>query len=271
MHQRINITIKNSSILYFSRSTIDKSFKPSFHSHPNLELLLFTGGQGKIITAYRKLDVKKGDIVVINPNSRHYEEGEGLSFFAIGIRNLDLYLQETFTKKIIVKTLSGEDYSMIYGLYSIIYHEATTHDSFSSKIIENSEDTIFRLLDRLYNLTGHNSSDVEESDVVSNIKNIIDTYYASEITLDEIAHRLSESKSTICHKFKNETGMSIIEYKINRQLEEAKNMLSISDMSVSNIASLTGFSSASYFTKLFREHYGITPKQHKERIKNGQQ
>lgn len=268
MHQRINVSIPESNILYFSKSKIDESFTPSFHSHQNLELILITEGEGKIISSFKKINVKKGDIVVINPNSRHYEEGLGLAYYAIGIRNFEMYLKETFTKKIIVRELDNSVYSSIFNLYNIIYDEALKNDSFSNKIITSSTNIIFDLLDRTYNFTSHKNESAEESDIVSNIKLIINTYYSSNITLNQISHRLSESKSTICHKFKSETGYSIIEYKINKQLEEARNMIAISDMSISNIAYLTGFASAAYFTKSFKQKYNCSPKEYRDKLKS---
>ncbi len=89
--------------------------------------------------------------------------------------------------------------------------------------------------------------------------NIIDNNYSSEIKLEEIAKRLSLSTSTICHEFKKSEGVSIIEYKLKKQLEESYNLLSNSSMSVSEIAYLVGFNSVSYFNKQFKKEYNCTP------------
>ena len=48
--------------------------------------------------------------------------------------------------------------------------------------------------------------------------------------------------------------------------EVAKNLLKITDLPITTIAIETGFNSASYFTKMFKDKYGITPKIYKASI-----
>lgn len=63
----------------------------------------------------------------------------------------------------------------------------------------------------------------------------------------------------MAHSFTKFTGLSPIQYLNRRRLETACQLLRDTDYSVSDISSQTGFSSQSYFTQIFRKHYGITP------------
>ena len=55
--------------------------------------------------------------------------------------------------------------------------------------------------------------------------------------------------------------MSVVEYIRNIRLKKAAMFLRQDKLSVSEIMYLVGFSNASYFTRCFKEEYGISPKE----------
>ncbi|WP_227011817.1 helix-turn-helix transcriptional regulator [Paenibacillus lutimineralis] len=63
--------------------------------------------------------------------------------------------------------------------------------------------------------------------------------------------------------FKQETGMTVIEYIQRQKIEEAKKLLTLSDASPLRAASLLNFHDQSHFTKVFKKYTGVTPKQYK--------
>ena len=269
VHKRVLVKPNSKNMLYISLTSIDNDFQTNLHAHENLELLLFTNGNGYIQTTNRKIEVKKGDFVIINPNAKHCEISTNLTFYAIGINQLNMYLKETFTKKIIHFSLSKKDFSTFLNFYNTIFDEASFKNDNYLAIIENIIDALFLLTSRYKNLLIKENYNDQEKELISNIKNIINDYYYSNIKLDDIAHRLSQSKSTLCHEFKKEMGISIMQYKISKQLEEACNLLIMTDMSISTISSMVGFNTTSYFNKSFKKYYGKSPKAfRKESSKN---
>lgn len=61
--------------------------------------------------------------------------------------------------------------------------------------------------------------------------------------------------------FREYTGCSPIEYRNDRRLEEARNLLRSGEYNVSEAAESVGFSNLSFFIRLYREKFGHTPKQ----------
>ncbi|MEH2080317.1 MAG: helix-turn-helix transcriptional regulator [Nostoc sp.] len=61
--------------------------------------------------------------------------------------------------------------------------------------------------------------------------------------------------------FKRATGISPHQYIIKQRVEQAKLLLSKTDLMIANIAQLVGFSSQSHLTQQFKRLTGITPKQ----------
>jgi AraC-like DNA-binding protein len=71
------------------------------------------------------------------------------------------------------------------------------------------------------------------------------------------------NKYYLSHAFKREYGVSPINYMITRRIEESKYLLAETDLSMSQIAQLLGFSSLSYFSQVFRKTQGISPMEYR--------
>lgn len=259
MHQRISLKSENNSLIYITKTELNKDFKTNFHSHPNLEILLIISGNGYIQTTNRKINIFQHDLIIINRNCKHCEISDNLVFFAIGINKANIFLKEKFIKKIIYYSLDNTSYQKMFSLYQLIFMEGvSTQDGYLS-IIDNALKSIITLIKRHNDLIYNTSTNDKESDLISNVKSIIQHNYHLNFKLDDISSSLSISKSKLCHQFKKEVGLSIIEYKLQYQLEEAKNLLISTDMNISEISSFVGFNGTSYFTEIFKQKFHLTP------------
>lgn len=82
-------------------------------------------------------------------------------------------------------------------------------------------------------------------------------------SLEALAERCNLSLSRFKHLFKEETGISPMEYVNRRKIDKAVSMLTDSGMSVKDIAYSLGFSSPSYFSTVFRQYKGYAPAMHR--------
>lgn len=104
------------------------------------------------------------------------------------------------------------------------------------------------------------------SNQVSSILDYINNRIEQKITLDEISENVHMSKYYMCHLFKETIGMTVNEYTLSRRISIAKKKLLFTSLPISEIALSSGFSSFAYFSKIFREREGVTPKEFR---KNG--
>ena len=74
-----------------------------------------------------------------------------------------------------------------------------------------------------------------------------------------LADEAHVSKYYLAHAFKAEYGISPINYQISLRIKESRYLLRETDMSLSQIARVLGFSSASYFSQSFRRAEGMSP------------
>ncbi len=96
---------------------------------------------------------------------------------------------------------------------------------------------------------------------ISDVLSYIDQNLAERLTLSDICKNGHISKYYLCHEFKKKVGMSVFDYIISRRLTQAQRYLLEGDMQISEIADAVGFSSLAYFSKVFREHEGVSPGQ----------
>ncbi|MFC5404044.1 AraC family transcriptional regulator [Cohnella soli] len=88
------------------------------------------------------------------------------------------------------------------------------------------------------------------------------------LTLTEIADYLHISSRHLSRLFRQELGMSFIDYVLQEKLQRSAYHLKNSSLSIQEIAELSGFNSVHYFTRLFTRKMGISPGRYRlERLK----
>lgn len=90
-------------------------------------------------------------------------------------------------------------------------------------------------------------------------------HYSENITLKSAAEIIHVNPTYLSTLFKQETGVPFITFLNGLRLSHAEEYLLTTSMTVTEIALQTGFSSSSYFTKLFKEKHGVTPKEFRGR------
>lgn len=83
------------------------------------------------------------------------------------------------------------------------------------------------------------------------------------ISVQDVADSVNLSRSHLSRRFKAELGFDISSFIMRCKLEEAKSLLSYTDKSLSEISTYLCFSSQSYFNNVFKQKYGITPKEYR--------
>jgi YesN/AraC family two-component response regulator len=91
--------------------------------------------------------------------------------------------------------------------------------------------------------------------------NYIDAHYDQPITLAGIAKASHLSVSRLAHVFKEQMGITLIDYVTGVRIERAKELLLGTDQSGTEICFQAGYHNQSYFTRTFKSLVGMTPRQ----------
>ena len=88
----------------------------------------------------------------------------------------------------------------------------------------------------------------------------ITSHFNSRVTLEELSGITGLSPNYLASLFKQETGMTVGEYLTKFRIDSACALLTQTDYDYLQIALSLGFCTQSYFTKVFREQTGVTPR-----------
>ncbi|WP_231507777.1 helix-turn-helix domain-containing protein [Bacillus sp. UNC41MFS5] len=90
-------------------------------------------------------------------------------------------------------------------------------------------------------------------------------HYDHKITLDDIAAAGSICRSRCCELFSNHIGQTPNTYLVRYRIQKSCEMLLETNRSISEIAMVCGFQSASYFSYVFRKETGLTPQDYRKK------
>lgn len=94
----------------------------------------------------------------------------------------------------------------------------------------------------------------------------VNEHYGKELSMAEVANRISLNYSYFSLLFKEKTGMNFVEYLKKVRIEKAMQLLKDPELKVYEISGMVGYNNTKHFTTTFREYTGISPSEYRERI-----
>lgn len=86
----------------------------------------------------------------------------------------------------------------------------------------------------------------------------------SEFDLERLASEMNISKSTLYRKIKSMTGLTPLDFVRNIKMKRACMMLMARTQTIAEVAYAVGFNNPKYFTKCFKEEFGVTPTEYQQ-------
>jgi AraC-like DNA-binding protein len=229
----------------------------------------------------KTIDFQDGSLVCIAPNHvitidndtdvKEDMMGWGLFFHPDLIRGTSLGMKikdYTFFSYEISEALhlSDKEKQLLYDCILKIKGELTQNiDNFSQLLMVNNVELLLNYCSRYYSRQFITRKSVNLA-VVSKVEYILKDYYSGEEKLDigipsvkHLSARLNLSPGYLSDLLKKETGLNAQDYIHYFVIEQAKNTLIQTDLSVSEIAYSLGFEYPQYFSRLFKQKTGKTP------------
>lgn len=261
--------IRNAArLLNVSNAKFGGDWHSTLHSHKYAELFYIVGGEGQFRIEDQLYPVKAHQVVMVNPNVLHTEVGypiHPMEYIALGIEGLELFVSPELNSRFrILDCRGGSD--ILPCLRQILQESQSGQPGCEAICQAYMEILILRLMRSISFATS--VSGPTDSHQCATVRHYIDTHYKEPLTLDMLSSVAHINKYYLAHAFKEEYGLSPIRYMISRRIDESRFLLQETDMSMSQIARVLGFSSASYFSQSFRRAEGMTPAEYRKNRKN---
>ena len=252
-------------LLYVTHSSYDKGWHSSQHSHDFIELFYIVQGEGSFIVSNQEYQVEKNDLVIINPNVNHTEKSsddDSMEYITLGFDGVSFSKKDSDLKENII--IYQDDRVEILFLIRFLLDELKKDDHQVFYIGQNILEMIILKLNQYQTIQVQVSSSKKINSTIYEVKKYIDLNYSDPISLDDLAKFSHLNKYYLSHSFKEETGVSPIQYLNETRIKNAKILLESSNYSISEVARFTGFSSQSFFSQRFKEITNFSPSQYRE-------
>src|SRR5690625_5175622 len=252
-------------LLYIAHSEYDKGWHSTSHTHHFTELFYIVSGKGAFILPDREIPVQENDLVIINPNIEHTEKSnkqDSLEYIALGLEGITFSLPKE-DSQIGLFTYQGDREDILFYLNKLLQEVKDGNDDFEI-ICQNIIEILVIKLRRAKNILIQNNKPKQINQSVSLVKHYINQNYREQITLDMLAKVENINKYYLAHTFKQDIGISPIEYLNQVRIKEAKTLLETTNYTIAEIARFNGFSSQSFFTQVFKREVDQTPTEYRK-------
>ena len=271
IHYAFNLIKENRSQEYLKlRNVASAKYGGDWHSTPHAhnytELFYIIGGNGQFQIDDEQFPVRAHQLVIVNPNIIHTElsyAAHPLEYIVLGIEGLEISIPGTNENRYCIYTFPTAN--KVLNCMQNILHEMQSRESAHQIACQAYMDI---LVVQLMRHTGTSMTQVADNSPANRqcaaIRRYIDSHYKEPLTLDLLAAEANVNKYYLAHAYKQTYGISPINYLIARRIREGKRLLTETDLSLSQISGILGFSSASYFSQSFRKAEGISPVEYRK-------
>lgn len=261
------------------------------HSHEFIELAYVAEGIGVHRYKGEPFRIGAGDVFVIEPGAEHaYEVSEGSSLlvynvlFIAGLLKseletlsevtpfVDFFYVEPFLRSAVhfQSHLRLDVYEQLEmkGLLDHIVAEFKSKKLGYRIVTKTRLIEMFVFLSRCYALHQSPSPSFRtETNMLVRICEFIEQHYAQPLSLPQVSQLCGMSPSAFSAKFKQHTGNTFIEYRNKVRLTIAAHRIQLTEEKILTISQDVGFDDLSFFNKLFKQQYGLSPGQYRRQLK----
>lgn len=275
----LNIT-RIANIHYFEFTS---KYHTTKNSHPFNELVYVDMGSLNAEAENYSGEINQNQMIIHSPNEKHAlycNNSLAPNVIIIGFectaKELDFFSKNIVTvspplQKLLVEIIK-EGRNVFLPPYDTPdqkdMKKRTAYPFGADRLLKNLLENFLIHAIREYQFINNSSKNFSSEDSqVNAIKNYIDQNYKGKTSLDELCFLFATNKTTLCKKFKNVTGVTVINYINNLKIKQAKIMMRQEKKNLTQIAEELSFSSIHYFTRMFKKYENTSPTNYLKTIK----
>lgn len=258
-----------------------------WHWHRDVEVVYMVQGTLKFTTNMGEYILQAGEAAFINTNVLHLQTPEKHSHVISLNQVFDPALiagapMSIYAQKYVEPVLSCRDIDVMIFRPANVQHRKIIDLIRQSQDVSDAQEYGYEILVRNYlsaawmlilkeaeeKLNASKASNPATEERLKKMMLYIQDHYMEKISLEDIAASASISEREALRTFKNNLHMTPFAYLLEYRSRMAAGQLSGTDHAISQIAYDCGFSSPSYFGKVFREAMGCTALEYRKRQRN---
>ena len=284
-HAVVEAQIMQYPLTYFKQQLSKETYEMiDWHWHSGVQFCYVTSGKVMIQTAQMTVILEEGEGMFIHVQQVHKAMKQSVTAEYISL-NLPVHFlglegSETY-HRFMEPVLYAKDIATI-----VIRKNDTTMEKLLTKLRVCAEKTVSNSNIYSLNLIAdllllweellHQISIIDSSRIKKNTTNkrlqdilrYLQENYKKKRTLQDITQYINLSQSECSRFFKKLTEESLFEYLLKFRIEKSIELLKNTDLTITEIAYETGFTSQSYYDQRFRKIKGISPLKYRQTMEN---
>ncbi|MBQ9544654.1 MAG: helix-turn-helix domain-containing protein [Clostridia bacterium] len=237
---------------------LDKAF---YHWHESVEILNCTKGDFVAVINGRRMTLKAGETLVVDPLSLHatISSGDENGYYC-------LIIDKSFCAEhsLVLPDGSGAGVfsdAKVNELFSYIDSERRGMEFGWKTAVSAAVLSLCVRLARLYppSSAQRTPDPFGGSAIAQNVTRYLYENILDRFSMDALCAYMGFSRFYLCHSFREATGESIVGYLNKLRCDRAQKLIASGCNTVSEAAEKSGFSSFSYFSRVYRRIYGRSP------------
>lgn len=242
------------------------------HRHPEFEICYFPADAGTFMIQDREYPIRPGDVFIVNANDIHQpvlsaerNQGAIATYFSSRIFG-DLNESSEWLNPFILANRLGANRiqanrrlrSLIEELHRTVGSADGPWQLASRGILTHMLSLIACDFARRFN-RGDHSAQLRGAHRFGGVLEYINDRLHERISAKSLYQLAGLSHSQFSVRFQSTFGMGAAAYIQAQRISRAKRLLRSTSMAITQIALTTGFSSSSFFNRVFKKHVGTTP------------
>ena len=241
-----------------------KIFENEFYFHPYFELVFCKSGSMKLEYIKYSITITTGDCVLIPPYVIHKFCGTNYDCdkMLFSYKKLScLYSKQTMERY--MKSLEKFSCCIINNEICKAVFDELSHADINEKNSFLLVAELISLFDKQTQACNKNCI-FQKNKKFSELINYIDDNMPDYLSTNSISEKFNLTSSHIGYIFKTQIGIPPVTYITNIKLATSAKMLSVTSKNIKSVCSSCGFKSNIYFQNIFKEAFGITPRQYQK-------
>ncbi len=255
-----------------SMAAMESPHRP-LHWHEAMEILYCVNGEVTIRIGQDTVQLCRNQLIVFDAKEVHaIHSGSTLYMFLcihVDKKQLSVYCPDLELYRIRCRPLPLDDPSSTHyiRLCQLAQDLIRNHIKNESTSAMRSDGTALLMLADLiryfsvYAPSGTVTAQKQPNDTIRDIITYVNEHYSEKLTLDDMAAYTGFTREYFCRFFKKHMGITFLRYLDEVRISHAGRLLRTTDLPIAEVMTQSGFSNQTLFNRLFKELYGMTPRE----------